>query len=157
MTLLDLQATPFDLQQGDLVQAKVTATNNYGDSAISDANTAGALIETVPHIPTIAPTRGSNTGETQVEVIITPLTGLETGGSPITSYVILWDQGLGGAFSVLKGDVTPNLDTTNLFTSGITSGTVYRFAYYAKNAHGDGWDGVQILPEVSILAGTTPS
>jgi hypothetical protein len=52
------------LIQGALVQAKVEATNNYGTSTISLANTAGALIQTVPHIPTIAPDRGSNTGET---------------------------------------------------------------------------------------------
>jgi hypothetical protein len=80
-----------------------------------------------------------------------------TGGSPITSYVILWDQGLGGALSVLMGTTTPNLSTDILITTGITSGTNYTFAYYGRNAIGDGWDGVSPLPEVKILAAIKPS
>jgi hypothetical protein len=59
--------------------------------------------------------------------------------------------------SILMGDVTPNLATTILINSGITSGTLYKFSYYARNTHGDGWDGVQSLPEVTILAGVKPS
>ena len=80
-----------------------------------------------------------------------------TGGSPITSYVILWDQGLGGALSILMGDTTPNLSTDILITSGITSGTTYTFAYFGRNALGNGWDGVTLLPEVKILAAVKPS
>lgn len=46
------------------------ATNSFGTSALSDANVLGARIETVPWMPTSAPSRGSNTGETQVELIL---------------------------------------------------------------------------------------
>ena len=80
-----------------------------------------------------------------------------TGGSPITSYVILWDQGLGGALSILIGETTPNLSTDILITAGITSGTTYTFAYFGRNALGNGWDGVTSLPEVKILAAVKPS
>lgn len=52
------------------------------------------------------------------------------------------------------GDSTPNLQTTIIITNGIVSGTNYKFSYYARNIHGDGWDGVTVLPEVTILAGT---
>lgn len=108
-------------------------------------------------MPTVAPARGANTGETQVELILTPLTGTETGGSPITSYIILWNAGSGTTLSILLGDAVPNLSTTVLITTGISSGNTYRFAYYARNIHGDGWDGVTPLPYVDILAATKPS
>ena len=55
MTLAALQTTPFDLQQGNLVRVKIEAVNNYGTSLISASNSGGALIETVPHMPTQAP------------------------------------------------------------------------------------------------------
>lgn len=73
------------------MKAKIIAANDFGSSTESSANVVGALIQTVPHIPTIAPTSGTSTGETQIELTITALTGVATGGSPITSYVILWD------------------------------------------------------------------
>ena len=81
MTLTALQTTPFDLEQGNLVRVKIEAVNNYGTSLISASNSGGALIETVPHMPTQAPQRGTNTGEAQIELIISPLTGTNTGGS----------------------------------------------------------------------------
>jgi hypothetical protein len=56
------------------------------------------------------------------------LVGDETGGSPITSYVVLWDQGLGGSLVALLGDASPNLDTSVTFNSGIVSGEPYVFA-----------------------------
>jgi hypothetical protein len=111
----------------------------------------------VPHIPSSAPSRGSNTGETQIELILTPLTGTNTGGSPITSYIVLWNSGSGSTMSILLGDIIPNTLTTVLITTGISSGNTYRFAYYARNIHGDGWDSVTALPYVDILAATKPS
>jgi len=75
-----------------------------------------------------------------------------TGGSAITSYVVYWDQGLGGGFSILTGDPTPNTSTNILVTSGISSGTTYKFKYLARNAHGDSG----FSPEVSIIAATVP-
>lgn len=52
------------LSQGDLIVATVTATNAFGTSTVSAANTAGALVETVPHQHGSAPTRGASTYET---------------------------------------------------------------------------------------------
>lgn len=81
------------------------------------------------------------------------LSGLATGGSAISSYVILWDAGLAGTFSPVLGDVTPNLLTSVSLTSGITSGEVYQFKFLGRNAHGDGAEsGV-----MSVLAATVPS
>lgn len=46
-----------------LVVAKITATNVQGTSVESSLNAIGAFIETVPHAPISAPTRGINTNE----------------------------------------------------------------------------------------------
>ncbi len=51
MPITALMANPYDLLQGDLVVAKVTATNTYGTSSDSTLNTLGALIEVPPHKP----------------------------------------------------------------------------------------------------------
>ena len=60
-TLQQLAGT--NLSQGDLVVAKVQATNAYGTGSESPANTVGALIEVVPHKPN-TPARGPLTHET---------------------------------------------------------------------------------------------
>lgn len=70
---------------------------------MSPANVLGAIIQTVPHKPLSLPQRGSFTSQTQINLKITALTGDETGGSPITSYIVYWDQGLGGVFTPLIG------------------------------------------------------
>lgn len=58
-----------------------------------------------------APTRGSGTTESQIEVIWLPLTGDNTGDSPITSYNLQWDAGTNGAqwFDILGEDGFPSL------------------------------------------------
>lgn len=87
----------------------------------------GAIIQVVPHKPPAIPRKGWNTNENVIEIFYDALTGVLTGGSDITSYVVMWDQGLGGAMSVLRGVATPNLALTVLLDSGITSGTIYKF------------------------------
>lgn len=54
--------------------------------------------------------------------------------------------------SILKGDTTANLDLTATIST-VTSGTTYVFAYYGRNAHGDG----VTSDTVSITAATTPT
>jgi hypothetical protein len=51
------------------------------------------------------------------------------------------------------GDVTPNLETSVIINTGISSGVEYRFAIYARNAHGDGPES----DSVTVLAATVPS
>jgi hypothetical protein len=60
-------STSFEYQLDDLIQAKVIAFNERGDSLISEANTVGALTQTVPG--KMQPvTRGSESSAFQVEV-----------------------------------------------------------------------------------------
>ncbi len=111
------------------------------------------MIEVVPLKPTSAPSKGSATSETQIQITYSALTGTLNGGSAITSYAILWDAGLGGSMFVLKGVSSNNLDLSATFTSGISSGGSYKFAYYGVNAHGDG----AISDTVTIVAATNPT
>ena len=62
-----------------------------GDSVDSSQNTAGALIETVPSAPPVAPLRNSATGMTSITADYYSLTGTAIGGAPILSYELQWD------------------------------------------------------------------
>ena len=48
-----LQEAPFNLVWGSQATAKVIAINAYGESALSEASSAGAFIITIPSEPTI--------------------------------------------------------------------------------------------------------
>lgn len=90
--IISLRTNPYDLEQGDEVKAKVTATNTYGTSVESTLNTeVVALIEVVPHKPPTIPRKGWNTNENVIEIFYDALTDENTGGSNILSYVVLWD------------------------------------------------------------------
>ena len=56
-----LIASPYFLEEGDLVVAQIEALNAIGYSTPSTQNTDGAKIIVKPHKPTISPRRGSNT------------------------------------------------------------------------------------------------
>lgn len=91
-----LLTTPFNLIEGDLVVAIVDALNEVGYSPGSTPNSSGARARTRPHDPLLAPIRGSNTNEGQVEVIIPTHTA--DGGSTMTSYGIEIDSDDGNGF-----------------------------------------------------------
>jgi len=55
-----LRSTPISLSQGQLIQAKVIATNFNGSSAQSLANASGTLVQTEPSQVAL-PTQGSAT------------------------------------------------------------------------------------------------
>lgn len=86
--LLTLQAAPYDLVQADSVEAIVTASNSYGESAAS-APGSGAVIVLVPSSPVGL---ADNTAITNAGRIgLTWNNGLNTGGSPIISYRVSYD------------------------------------------------------------------
>ena len=65
---------------------------------------------------------------------------IDNGGSVVTEYVLQRNQGTSGsAFTNIptytSGDLTHTVSTTN---DGLTTGTIYTFRWYAKNAFGDG-------------------
>lgn len=95
-----LLAAPFNLVEGDLIVVIVEALNVIDYSIPSDPNTSGVLAQVKPHTPTKKPTRGANTRETSIEVIVDEITA--TGGSPILSYAVEINQGSG--FAPFIGD-----------------------------------------------------
>lgn len=108
--LLTLQASPFNLVLGDLVRAKVLATNLLGDGIASNPNTAGASVETVPRDPPVAPLRNALTGMASITVDYHPLIGTAKGGAPILSYELQWDSGsAGSAWAELVGYTSDSL------------------------------------------------
>ena len=69
----------------------------------------------------------------------------DNGGSPITDYLIYFDNGLGGSFQVLAETTTPDLSYT---LTPVVAGTSYRFKVTAKNVVGESL----LSSEVSIIA-----
>jgi hypothetical protein len=64
-------AAPYSLTQGTLIVAVVESFNAIGYSLPSNENTAvGAKVQTIPSDPTIAPSRGSSTTESDINVIL---------------------------------------------------------------------------------------
>lgn len=89
-----LTSGTFTLPLDALVTVRATAHNAYGDSTPSPVNVVGAKVRTVPvKMPDL--TRGSSTTESQLQINWATLTGSDTGNSPITSYVLNWDNGSG--------------------------------------------------------------
>ena len=80
-----LRSSPFSLPFETLVTAKVLAHNVRGWSIASLANTVGPTIQTEP-TTMAAPTRGSTTSTTVVEVDWLALSSPANGDSTITSY-----------------------------------------------------------------------
>ena len=156
--LLTLQASPFSLVLGDLVQARIRAVNLVGESVDSSQNTAGALIETVPSAPPVAPRRDPLTTMTSLVVDYEALTGSAIGGTPVLSMELEWNQGDDvGVYTSLVGGTVDSLQTQFTVTdpgdgSLVVSGKYYSFRYRAKNRQGWG----AFSSATSIIAANVP-
>jgi len=82
---------PYNLNQSNIVQARVICINNIGASVPSAANSFGAIVEQVPHKPLVAPIKNPLTTQNTLVVDYKPLVGTADGGSSILSYKIWWD------------------------------------------------------------------
>ena len=132
------------------------ATNVVGSSNYSIetevVNVSYADIRTVPHKPPNPPTRGPASSTSQIEVVIAPLTGVETGGDAILSYRIQWDQGTPGTWADLQGWASNSLDLS-VITTGLTITQPYQYRYKARNIFG--WS-VDFSDPVTIATVTEP-
>ena len=70
-------------------------------------------------------------------VKITELTGTDTGGAPILSYHVQYDQAGGGTgpWTDVAGDPTDSLSLEHTI-GALLSGKMYYFRYRARNVHG---------------------
>lgn len=73
----------------------------------------------------------SVTNESKIKVMWTAPS--DNGGAPIESYGVEIDDGAGGDFHVLVGDVKDYLTFEYTVSEGITRATNYRFRYRSRN------------------------
>jgi len=136
----------FGYALGELVQARVAASNWVGISAYSEANESGEGARTVP-LPPLAPTEGAATTENELQVDWLPVTGTDTGNSPVLSYSLWWDNGAGGEPTTERLEE----DVLTEYITGLTPGG-YRFMVRANNVYGYGeWS-----PVAEIRASNVP-
>jgi hypothetical protein len=144
------------LAQGDLIVARVAASNAAGIGAYSALNTAGVLAQTPPVAPPSAPYGGTATTESRLDVHWAFLAGPgDDGGSPILSYGLDVDDGAGGEFAPAAGGspiTAPFTLNSKQLTTAIISGATYRVRYRAYNVHGWGPDS----PIGTIVAASLP-
>ena len=134
-------SSPFNLVLNDLIVVRVTASNILGSAKNSSPiNTSGVTVQTVPKMPPTVPTIGSATTDTQIEVLISALTGDYTGQSLITTYDIYWDHGTNMVDWALIKSVTDNGGSTISYiqTSSVSKGITYYFKYRGNNIYGSG-------------------
>lgn len=149
-----LRGSLYNLEQGALVIVKVQAQNVIGWSSESAINgLAAAQVETVPHSPSQAPTRGATASHTQLVADWLALAGADAGGSPIVSYALRYDDASAASvWTVLIGAASDSLALTYTVTSSISVGESYLFQYRAKNIHGwSGWS-----PSLTLVAASPP-
>ncbi len=77
---------------------------------------------------------------------------IETGGSDITEYVLLWNDGDGNAPSIALPVGSSGLATTHPINSGITSGNRYKFTIQAINKVGES----AVSSELEVRAAVVP-
>jgi hypothetical protein len=148
-----LRSAPYSLLQGTIVKAVIKAQNINGWSSFSFPNSTGALVEYVP-AQMNTPTNGLTTNELQIQVNWAALTGVNTGGSTITSYNLQYDSGSAGyVWTNVLGIIPQFTGLTTVLSSNIVKGTTYQFRIRASNIHGWG----PFSNVVSIKTATIPS
>lgn len=86
-----------------------------------------------------APTRGSTTGPSQIEVNWIALAASDNGGSTVLSYNLLWDAGTSGTtWTSVIGYSPVSTAVTTTISTGIVSGSSYQFKVRASNIFGWG-------------------
>ena len=142
----------FGLVQGDVVVAKVRASNELGFGELSEQSTSLIYVVALPHALTAAPLRNSASSTTTSIAVDMPAvaTGTTSGGIPITSYSLEWNGGGSGevSWTSLVDDIA-----TSYVKTGLTTGTMYKFRYLAKNDVGYS----DPSPVMTTYAGTEPS
>ena len=141
---------PFFLEQGDLIVITVQAVNDIGASEVSDPNAVGVEMQQAPTTPPSAPIMVSQ-AETSITVQMPEVTGLDTGGSPITSYNLVYSPNL--SYASIIGENPNNLLLT-ITKGGLNTNTVYKFKYRVSNKFG--WSS-DYSPYVEIRTATFPS
>lgn len=117
---------------------RVQALNTNDWSELSEFNTFGAIIQTIPY-QMEKPTRNYETWTNLLWVDWVALSGDSTGSAEIDSYNLQWDAGTDGAsWSDLIGFDPFEVTLSGQFTDGVVEGTYYQMRVRAHNVHGWG-------------------
>ncbi len=126
-----LTSNIFNYVVDDLGQGIATSTNSFGTPIFSNVNTVGARVRSVP-AKMNTPFLVSRTKQTMT-VRWVALVAPATGNSPVTTYNLYWDNGLGEITIELADSMITEYSIT-----GLTGGTFYKFQVRAQNIYGYG-------------------
>lgn len=115
-----LTSPTFNYVFDDLVKVRATSTNFFGTPVFSNLNTVGARVRSVP-TKMNTPFLVSRTKQTMT-VRWVALVAPATGNSPIKTYNLFWDNGLGEVTIELEDSMITEYSIT-----GLTGGTFYKF------------------------------
>jgi len=101
--LATLSAEPYLLLQGDSILAKLTATNSYGTSVISEVGNGDVMVH-VPDAPVLL--RDDVDVTTAYVMGMLWSDGVNDGGKPVIDYVISSDQSTGVWVDYASGILT---------------------------------------------------
>jgi hypothetical protein len=126
---MDTTGIMHNLIAGDFYQFRITARNIIGDSPVSEI--LQVMAATLPGKPG-TPSRLTST---EVSITLQWAPPVDDGGSPITDYQVMWDEGTGGSF-VSAGSTLNHVDFTPSWE--MTTGLEYKFKVRAVNYIGAG-------------------
>jgi hypothetical protein len=106
-------ASPYSLNWGDSIYAKVKATNIVGDSGKSTEGN-GAVILTSPDAPLTLANNEATTSATTISM--TWSAGLADGGTPVIDYRVNYKLSSASEFTVLDTGITTTSYTTTALT-----------------------------------------
>jgi titin len=121
---------------GMIYSFKISATNEVGESLRSTST--DIIAGTVPSQALSLAKKSADVGQ----ISISWLPPADDGGTPITDYLVYWDEGLGGALTLLANSVGGPVNewsTQGVVTAqDLQDGVLYRFHIVARNAIGTG-------------------
>lgn len=137
--------------EGLTFRIKVTAYNAGGREA--DSGAVAMVLASEPDSPTTAPVNDPTVTSASVIKVTYGIPAPDNGNSPILSFALEMDDGLGGEFKKLVGFTSNSLLTTYTISNGIVKGREYRLRYRVRNAIGySGYSPIAI-----VLAASPPS
>lgn len=140
MPLISLQASPFNLAVGDIINAKILAFNDYGSSSMSPIGGTAKMVQI-----SNAPINLANnpTVTTSQNISFTWYPAAFDGGTVVLDYSIFFEQ----STDIWQPLAVNYLTTSYTTTTGLLAGKTYNFKVYARNSVG-----LSLPAAVSILA-----
>lgn len=135
--LTSIVVTEFPINSiGQRFSFTVKVFTDYAVEGIESTLSESIILADLPDKPISAPTRNIATSQTVIAVNILVVPGDH--GSPIQTYIIEIDDGLGNQFTPIQGADSDSLSLTAQFNTDVKSGNHYRVRYRVRNEIGFG-------------------